>query len=218
MASVPAIWLVGALHASIHPKSIHALFVARRAPWDKNGRRARRACSTRPHGPHSLVGHARRAPRHRKGRARRARRIVRGVTVVRDPKRTSAERTSTTRACSPLRWCAATLDCRTHRARNLDLAHADTLRRARRPSADTRLRAPGRHTGAHDTARSSQGAHPPHPSASPPSLPPPPPRAMWTHYSALLTVAAVERSIASQTSVATHRPNQRRGPPHDPDQ
>jgi len=152
-------------------------------------------------------------------RARAARASYRKrCNCVRDPKRTSAERTSTTRACSPLRWCAATLDCRTHRARNLDLAHADTLRRARRPSADTRLRAPGRHTGAHDTARSSQGAHPPHPSASPPSLPPPPPRAMWTHYSALLTVAAVERSIASQTSVATHRPNQRRGPPHDPDQ
>jgi hypothetical protein len=34
--------------------------------------RARRACSTRSHGPHSLVGHARRAPRRRKKRAARA--------------------------------------------------------------------------------------------------------------------------------------------------
>jgi hypothetical protein len=30
VASVPAIWLVGALHASIHPKSIHALWRAER--------------------------------------------------------------------------------------------------------------------------------------------------------------------------------------------
>ena len=33
-----------------------------------------------------------------------------------------------------------------------------------------------------------------------------------------LSIAAVERSIAGQTGVATHPHSQRQGPPHDPDQ
>ena len=67
---------------------------------DENKRRARRVCHGGPHGPHDLVGHARRARRRSKGRARRAARASGGgVTVVSLASRRTTYRfhTSTTR-------------------------------------------------------------------------------------------------------------------------